>query len=129
MKEEIYFFNNQNYSIKIGKNKTENDHIVKTSAKTDIWFHVDNIKSTFGAPRVFTKRVNIPSSHVILLNNDKLNKIPKQVIKRCACLCKSNSSSKSESKCEIIYTEMANVTPTRHEGQVTLNGLSKIIVI
>ena len=113
MKEEQFFFNGTNYSIKIGKNKSENDDLVKTSAKTDIWFHVN------GAP----------SSHVVLLNNDKLNTIPKQVIKRCACLCKSNSSSKSESKCEIIYTEIANVMPTEHEGQVTVNGLSKIIVI
>ncbi len=129
MKEEQFFFNGTNYSIKIGRNKTENDNLVKTSAKTDIWFHVDGIQSTKGAPRVFTKRVNIPSSHVVLLNNDKLNKIPKQVIKRCACLCKSNSSSKSESKCEIIYTEIANVMPTEHEGQVTVNGLSKIVVI
>ena len=123
MKEEQFFFNGTNYSIKIGKNKTENDHLVKTSAKTDIWFHVN------GAPRVFTKRVNMPSSHVVLLNTEKLNKIPRQVIKRCACLCKSNSSSKSELNCEIIYTEMANVMPTEHEGQVTVNGLSKIIVI
>lgn len=113
MKEEQFFFNGTNYSIKIGGNKTENDHLVKTSIKTDIWFHVNDA----------------PSSHVVLLNNDKLNKIPKQVIKRCACLCKSNSSSKSGLKCEIIYTEMANVLPTEHEGQVTLNGLSKIIVI
>lgn len=113
MKEEQFFFNGTNYSIKIGKNKKENDDLVKTSAKTNIWFHVNNI----------------PSSHVVLSNEERLNKIPKQVIKRCACLCKSNSSSKSESKCEIIYTEMANVSATEHEGQVTVNGLSKIIVI
>lgn len=113
MKEEQFFFNGINYSIKIGRNKTENDHLVKTSAKTDIWFHVNNASS----------------SHVVLLNTEKLNTIPKQVIKRCACLCKSNSSSKSEIKCEIIYAEMANVMPTEHEGQVTVNSLSKIIVI
>ena len=113
MKEEQFFFNGINYSIKIGRNKTENDHLVKTSAKTDIWFHVNNASS----------------SHVVLLNTEKLNTIPKQVIKRCACLCKSNSSSKSEIKCEIIYTEMANVSATEHEGQVTVNNLSKIIVI
>lgn len=129
MKEEQFFFNGKNYSIKIGRNKTENDHLVKTSAKTDIWFHVNGLQSTKGAPRVFTKRVNMPSSHVVLLNTEKLNKIPRQVIKRCACLCKSNSSSKSELNCEIIYTEMANVMPTEHEGQVTVNSLSKIIVI
>ena len=48
MKEEQFFFNGTNYSIKIGKNKTENDHLVRTLAKTDIWFHVN------GAPHVFT---------------------------------------------------------------------------
>ncbi len=113
MKVEQFLFDGINYSIKIGGCRKENDELVKTSAQTDIWFHVD------GAP----------SSHVILSNEEKLNAIPKQVIKRCACLCKSNSSSKSKSKCGIIYAEMGNVLPTEYEGQVTINGMRKIIFI
>lgn len=113
MKEEQFSFDGINYSIKIGRCRKENDDLVKTSAKTDIWFHVD------GAP----------SAHVILSNEGLLNTIPKQVIKRCACLCKSNSSSKSESKCGIIYSMLANVFPTEIEGQVTINGVRKIVFI
>ncbi len=113
MKEEQITINGISYCIRIGRNKKENDELVKTSAKTDIWFHVD------GAP----------SPHIILSTAERLNVIPKQVIKRCACLCKSNSSMKSESKCGIIYTEVANVLPTEHEGQVTINGMRKMIFI
>ena len=105
--------NGINYSIHIGRNKKENDVLVRTSAKTDIWFHA----------------YGVPSAHIILVTAEKLNAIPKQVIKRCACLCKSNSSMKSESKCGIIYTEVANVLPTEHEGQVTVNDSRKIIFI
>lgn len=113
MKEEQFHFNGVNYSIKIGGNSKENDDLVKTSAKTDMWFHVD------GAP----------SSHLILSHEGELNAIPKQVIKRCACLCKSHSSSKSESKCGIVYTALANVLPTEFEGRVTTNEMRKIIFI
>jgi predicted ribosome quality control (RQC) complex YloA/Tae2 family protein len=129
MKEEHIVHNGVNYSIHIGRNKKENDELVKTSAKTDIWFHVDGAPSEY-PPKVDTRRATVGrSAHIILANTEKLNAIPKQVIKRCACLCKSNSSMKSESKCGIIYTEVANVLPTEHEGQVTINGMRKIIFI
>ncbi len=113
MKEEQFHFNGVNYFMRIGRCGKENDHLVKTSAKTDIWFHVD------GAP----------SSHVILSHEGELNVIPKQVIKRCACLCKSHSSSKSKSKCGIVYTAIANVLPTEIEGRVVINEMRKIIFI
>jgi predicted ribosome quality control (RQC) complex YloA/Tae2 family protein len=124
MQEEQFHFNGVNYYIRVGGNSKENDHLVKTSAKTDIWFHVD------GTPKVNTRGATPGcSAHVVLLNTEKLNTIPKQVIKRCACLCKSHSSSKSESKCGIIYTALANVLPTEIEGRVTINGTRKIIFI
>ena len=119
MKEEQFHFNGVNYSIRVGRNSKENDYLVKTSAKTDIWFHVDGARGA-------TAR---SSAHVILINTERLNAIPKQVIKRCACLCKSHSSSKSESKCGIVYTALANVSPTEIEGRVTINEMRKIIFI
>ena len=129
MKEEQFSFDGINYSIKIGGCRKENDDLVKTSAKTDIWFHVDNAPSKY-SPKVNTRGATAGSSaHVILSNEGLLRAIPKQVIKRCACLCKSNSSSKSKSKCGIIYAEMGNVLPTEYEGQVTVNGMRKIIFI
>ena len=62
----------------------------------DVWFHVDGRSS----------------AHVILVNatNEKLNKIPKKVIKRCACICKA--STKESAKCVVIYTQRKNVEKT-----------------
>ena len=78
MKLEIFEFQNETYEIQIGKNKFENDELVRNANPNDIWFHISNS----------------PSCHVILITNNQ-KALPKQVIKRCACLCKSNSSSSS----------------------------------
>jgi predicted ribosome quality control (RQC) complex YloA/Tae2 family protein len=99
---ENYTFNNVEYSIIIGENKYENFKIIDESISTDIWFHVDGE----------------PSCHVILKNSLKLREIPKQVIKRCAYLCKINSKAKTQKKTTIIYTLMENVTQTNIIGQV-----------
>ena len=99
---ENYTFNNVEYSIIIGKNKYENFKIIDESNSSDIWFHVDGE----------------PSCHVILKNSLKLREIPKQVIKRCAYLCKINSKAKTQKKTTIIYTLMENVTQTNIIGQV-----------
>ena len=99
---ENYTFNNVEYSIIIGKNKYENFKIIDESNSSDIWFHVDGE----------------PSCHVILKNSLKLREIPKQVIKRCAYLCKINSKAKTQKKTTIIYTLIENVTQTNIIGQV-----------
>ena len=101
-----------NNNIIIGKNKKDNWKIIDEASPNDIWFHVDNF----------------PSSHVILKNenNDLLKNIPKQIIKRCACLCKSHSSVPSMKNCEIVYTQISNVKKTNIVGQVvTQNTKSK----
>ena len=101
------------FDIYIGKNKQDNWDLIDRSNKDDIWFHVSNG----------------PSSHIILKTNGSLLRdIPKQVIIRCACLCKANSSSKSVTKCEIIYTQIENVVKTTKVGEVTTSN-TKIIVI
>jgi predicted ribosome quality control (RQC) complex YloA/Tae2 family protein len=101
------------YEIIIGKNKQDNWTIIDEAVSNDIWFHV----------------ANGPSSHVILKTKEEtLKKIPKQVITRCACLCKAHSSSKSVNKCEIIYTQLYNVTKTNIVGQVTTEN-NKVIII
>jgi predicted ribosome quality control (RQC) complex YloA/Tae2 family protein len=104
------------YRILIGKNQKENDRLIDMSSPNDIWFHVSNS----------------PSTHVILKNEDKMsiNKIPKQVLKRCACLCKSHSKSSSVRNCEIMYTQIMNVEKTDIPGKVTVNkNHSKTIII
>jgi len=111
MKLEIFEFQNETYEIQIGKNKLENDELVRKAKSTDIWFHI----------------ANAPSCHVVLIAHNEKS-LPKQVIKRCACLCKSNSSSSSIKNCEIIYTTISNIECTDILGQVIAKNTKKIII-
>lgn len=115
MKLEIFEFQNKTYEIQIGKNKFENDELVRNASPNDIWFHI----------------ANAHSCHVILITrneNIKTKALPKQVLKRCACLCKSNSSSNSIKNCEIIYTSISNIECTDVLGQVIATNTKKIII-
>jgi len=101
------------FDIHIGKNKQDNWDLIDKSNKHDIWFHV----------------ANGPSSHIILkTNGSPLRDVPKQVITRCACLCKANSSSKSVTKCEIVYTQIENVVKTTRVGEVTITNTKTVII-
>lgn len=104
---------NKTYEILIGKNKFNNWQILDESMKTDILFHVSNSSS----------------SYVILKNmNEKKKDIPKQVIKRCACLCKTHSTSNNENNCEIIYTFIKNCEKGEKIGSVFMNNTSSIYI-
>ena len=98
------------YTIHSGKSAKGNDKLLDESSPTDVWFHV----------------ADAPSSHIILSNptNLAINKIPRQVIKRCACICKA--SAKLSAKCAIIYTERANVEKTEILGRVTTTNVRTI---
>jgi predicted ribosome quality control (RQC) complex YloA/Tae2 family protein len=112
MENVIYIFDNIEYNIIIGKNKFKNWEIIDSSKKTDIWFHVENESS----------------SHVILQTDSHLSQIPRQVIKRCACLCKCNSKSKGVQKCPIIYTTLNNIVKTDTIGQVVSQNTRRIVI-
>lgn len=105
----IFNFNNKDYIIKIGSNKFNNWELLDNSESNDILFHVSES----------------PSSYIILQNIEKLKvkEIPKQVIKRCACLCKSNSSSKKEKDVIITYTKIINCEKGEHIGSVYMTNI------
>lgn len=112
MKEELFEYDANIYTIIIGKNKNDNFAIIDESVETDIWFHVENE----------------PSCHVILKNTGKTHDIPKQVIKRCAYLCKINSKAKTQKKSTVIYTTINNVIKTEIPGQVTVTNVKSVFV-
>ena len=113
MKIEIFTHGSKEYEISIGKNKEENWQLIDASQPNDIWFHVDNQ----------------PSCHVILKNaeNVKLRDIPRQVLKRAAYLCKTNSVAKTQPKCDLIYAAISQITKTNIVGQVIVNSGTKLI--
>jgi predicted ribosome quality control (RQC) complex YloA/Tae2 family protein len=112
MKTELFNYNNTIYTIIIGKNKNENWAIIDDASGTDLWFHISEM----------------PSCHVLLKNDEKLRLVPRQVIKRCAYLCKINSAAKTVPKCDIVYATISNVKKTDIVGQVTVTQ-SKMVSV
>ena len=112
MKHEIFMYDSVTYNIEIGKNKEDNWQIIDDASETDIWFHIEDH----------------PSCHIILKNAEKIKMrdIPKQVIKRCAYLCKINSAAKTMPKCNVIYALVSEVKKTDIVGQVKV-GISKLV--
>ena len=112
VQQEQFIYKNKVWQINIGLNKQDNWNLIDNSKPNDIWFHVDSA----------------PSAHIILSNeeNFQLNKIPQQVITRCACLCKSHSKSKSIKDCIIIYTYISNIKKTDKIGEVECTNIKQI---
>lgn len=111
-KKETFIYENKEYYIDIGKDMYENWDLIDNSKQNDIWFHVESS----------------PSSHVFLRTEMKINKVPRQVIKRCACLCKSNSTTKSMKNVNIIYTNIYNIEKGKHIGSVISKNTKTVII-
>ena len=112
MKQEIFEHKSVEYIIEIGQNRHDNFDIIDSACSSDIWFHVEGM----------------PSCHVILKTEQKMSCIPHQVIKRCAYLCKINSKAKTQSKCNISYTTIENITKTEIIGQVNVKKCKTVSV-
>jgi predicted ribosome quality control (RQC) complex YloA/Tae2 family protein len=109
---DIFSFNREIYTIYVGQDKNENAELIDSADQNDVWFHVEDMTSC----------------HVLLKHNMHVKRYPKQVIKRCAYLCKINSKAKTLSKCNIIYTCISNIKKTDIVGEVIAQNL-KIVQV
>ena len=81
----------------MGKDKFENEHLIKWKWDSDIWFHVDEFSSA---------HVYLRLSEPI----DKLEDIPKDILMECAILAKANSKTGVKRKAaQIVYTFAGNL--------------------
>ena len=109
---DIFCFNKEIYTIYVGQDKSENAELVDNADENDVWFHVEDM----------------PSCHVLLKHDVHVKRYPKQVIKRCAYLCKIHSKAKTLNNCNIIYTCISNVKKTNIVGEVIAQNL-KIVKV
>jgi predicted ribosome quality control (RQC) complex YloA/Tae2 family protein len=112
MKTETFENESGEWEIIIGRNKDENWKLIDDASPNDIWFHV----------------TDMPSCHVILKTDKNLRNIEKDVLKRCALLCKMNSKAKTLNKCSIMYTEIENIKKTKNVGEVIAKKYKEIII-
>ena len=99
----------------MGKDKYENEELLKYGFPEDVWFHVDDLSS----------------AHVYLRRpyGQSIEDINPEVIAEMCQLVKNNSIEGSKApKCDIIYTEFANLkkTSTMDIGTVTFHDLKVV---
>lgn len=90
---------NKQYTVLIGKNKYENESIIKQSNPHDLWFHLEKMSSP----------------HIILQSNG--DNIPKKYINQIVHLFTLHKSGLC-SRFNVIYTEVKNIKLTNIPGTV-----------
>ena len=105
----VIFFksNSPEYIIYMGRDKFENEELIKFALPIDIWFHVEELSS----------------AHVYLRlpEGGSVDDIPKEVLLECAQLVKDNSrDGRKKEKVSVCYTpwENLNKTSTMDVGEV-----------
>jgi predicted ribosome quality control (RQC) complex YloA/Tae2 family protein len=107
----VFYFTSANYPdaiIYMGKDKFENEDLIKYGWPNDVWFHVDNLSS----------------AHVYLRLSDgmKWDDIPLDLLTDLAQLTKANSIEGSKkNNISIVYTPWSNLKKTdgMETGQVS----------
>lgn len=92
----------EGYTLYMGKDKYENEDLIKFAWNEDIWFHVDNLSS----------------AHVYLRlksEEERLEDVDKSVIYQCAVLTKANSiEGNKRNTVKILYTPASNLKKTNN---------------
>lgn len=106
----VFYFTSRcgEYTLYMGKDKYENEELIKYGWPEDVWFHVDDLSS----------------AHVYLRLKPgmTLSDIPEDLLLDCATLVKANSiQGCKKSSVPVVYTRWKNLKKTFDmvEGQVT----------
>ncbi|KAI9269122.1 hypothetical protein BDA99DRAFT_503629 [Phascolomyces articulosus] len=102
-------------TIYMGKDKFENEDLIKYGFPEDIWFHVDKMSSAH--------------VYVRLQPGQTWDDIPQAVVEDCAQLVKANSiEGNKRNNITVIYTPWDNLkkTPGMETGQVTFFNHKKV---
>ena len=100
------------FTIRLGKNASENDYLVKSASPEDYWIHLSNF----------------PSGHAVVSNPLK-SRVPVKVLKRAACLVKCHSKNSSIKKLECDVTKIKYVECTACKGRVTIYKILRCIKV
>ncbi|GLD93103.1 hypothetical protein PINS_up001695 [Pythium insidiosum] len=112
----FYFTSSEGHTIYMGKDKFENEDLIRYGFLEDIWFHVDDLSS----------------AHVYLrlpIGKSALDDISETCLEECAQLVKENSIEGCKKKSvKVIYTKWRNLkkTPSMEVGQVGFNHPERV---
>ncbi|KAM3576351.1 hypothetical protein VYU27_001702 [Nannochloropsis oceanica] len=112
----MYFFtSSEGYVLYMGKDKYENEELIRFGLPEDVWFHVDDLSS----------------AHVYLRQKpgEKLDDISPDLLLECASLVKANSIEGCKKKeVQVVYTRWRNLKKTKsmEAGQIGFHDQSKV---
>ena len=93
----------------VGRDKHENEHLIKYGWPGDIWFHVDALSSA----HVYFRIRNLHSNHNIPLNGIPIDDLPSDSVYDMMQICKNNSIQGSKlASCKMVYTPHSNLKKT-----------------
>eukprot|EP00697_Spironema_sp_BW2_P002311 gnl/Spiro4/1309_TR701_c0_g1_i1.p1 gnl/Spiro4/1309_TR701_c0_g1~~gnl/Spiro4/1309_TR701_c0_g1_i1.p1 ORF type:complete len:223 (-),score=66.00 gnl/Spiro4/1309_TR701_c0_g1_i1:100-726(-) len=84
------------HHVYMGRDKEENEELIRHAFPEDVWFHVDNLSS----------------AHVYLrlLPGESIHNIPPELLTQCAQLCKANSiQGNKRDNIHVVYTLTSNL--------------------
>ena len=105
------YTSSEGYYIYMGKDKFENEDLIRYGFMEDVWFHVDDLSSA----HVY---VRLPSLSC------KLDDLSSTCLQECAQIVKDNSIEGCKRKSvNVIYTKWKNLLKTKvmEAGQVSFN--------
>ncbi|KAL4811053.1 hypothetical protein BDV18DRAFT_128505 [Aspergillus unguis] len=115
----VYYFTSNVVSpsayIYMGKDKFENEDLIKYGLEKDVWFHVDNLSSAH--------------VYVRLRDGETWDNIPEDLLVDCAQLTKANSiEGNKKDNITIIYTPWANLKKdgSMAAGQVSFHNQKQV---
>eukprot|EP01090_Pellita_catalonica_P021983 TRINITY_DN837_c0_g1_i2.p2 TRINITY_DN837_c0_g1~~TRINITY_DN837_c0_g1_i2.p2 ORF type:complete len:218 (-),score=50.16 TRINITY_DN837_c0_g1_i2:824-1396(-) len=99
----------------MGKDKYENDKLIKYGFPEDVWFHVKDL----------------PSAHVYVRMpyGMTIDELPDEIIQNCAQICKANSKQANKlTNVKIIYTPWENLRklPRMKPGEVDYHDKDRV---
>lgn len=103
------------FSVKIGRNNTENDRVTFTAKGDSIWLHSKDYHS----------------SHAIIESSGNGKDVPQKVIEIVAEICAYYSKGRDGGKTEIVYTKRKNVKkpPKSKPGFCVYDNFSSVMVL
>ncbi len=110
--EEYRVYQIDGFTVKAGRNNTENDKLTATARGDSVWLHVKDYHST----------------HVIIESNG--NSVPETVIIKSAEICAYYSKGRDGGKCEVVYALRKHVKkpPRSKPGFVTYTDYKSVVV-
>jgi hypothetical protein len=93
----------------VGRDKHENEHLIKYGWPGDIWFHVDSLSSA----HVYFRIKNLHSNLKIPIDGIPIDDLPVDTIYDMMQICKNNSIQGSKlASCKMVYTPHSNLKKT-----------------